>query len=130
MSLLVSHGPPSRLVAGGLAPATLCLSEIHLWRRPRRERVPSSIALDGNGSDMPRYFFHVKRGQVTVLDQQGIELAGLSEATAEALERGRQIAASATLRAIPANYGAIVIDEELHTVQEVPFGDIERAALK
>jgi len=79
---------------------------------------------------MPRYFFHVKRGQVTVLDQQGIELAGLSEATAEALERGQQIAASATLRAIPANYGAIVIDEELHTVQEVPFGDIERAALK
>ena len=41
---------------------------------------------------MPRYFFHVKRGQVTVLDQEGVELADIVEATAEALERGRQIA--------------------------------------
>ena len=24
---------------------------------------------------MPRYYFHVRRGQMTVLDQEGIELA-------------------------------------------------------
>jgi Domain of unknown function (DUF6894) len=82
------------------------------------------IALEGEVSEMPRYFFHVKRGQVRVLDQEGVELADIAEETAEALERGRQIAASKTLRAVPASGGAIVIDEELHTVREVPFEDI------
>jgi hypothetical protein len=76
---------------------------------------------------MPRYFFHVKRGQLTVLDQEGVELAGIAEAAAEALERGRQIAASETLRDIPASRGTIVIDDELHTLQEVPFEDMYRA---
>lgn len=28
---------------------------------------------------MPRYFFHVKRGQMTILDQNGIELGGQQE---------------------------------------------------
>ena len=36
---------------------------------------------------MPRYFFHVKRGQVTILDQNGLELGGLEEAEAEAKRR-------------------------------------------
>jgi hypothetical protein len=89
---------------------------------------PRASLSKGEGSpDMPRYFFHVKRGLVTVLDQEGVELAGLAEATAEALERGRQIAASKSLRAIPASGGTIVIDEELHTVREVPFEDMSRA---
>ena len=29
---------------------------------------------------MPRYFFHVKRGQVTVLDHEGIELENSAQA--------------------------------------------------
>jgi hypothetical protein len=29
---------------------------------------------------MPHYYFHVKRGQVTILDQEGIELADTTEA--------------------------------------------------
>jgi hypothetical protein len=40
---------------------------------------------------MPHYFFHVKRGQVTILDQQGVELADIDEAAKEALRRGRVI---------------------------------------
>jgi len=79
---------------------------------------------------MPRYFFHVKRGQVTVLDQEGVELADIAEATVEALERGWQIAASKTLRAVPANGGTIVIDEERHTVREVPFEDMYELSAK
>jgi hypothetical protein len=54
---------------------------------------------------MLRYYSHVKRGQLTVLDQVGIELADFAAATAEALERGRQIAASETLRALPTRAG-------------------------
>ena len=32
---------------------------------------------------MPRYFFRVERGQVTILDQTGFELGGQLEAEAE-----------------------------------------------
>ena len=30
------------------------------------------ILVPAGGFEMPRYFFHVKRGQVTLLDQEGI----------------------------------------------------------
>jgi hypothetical protein len=70
---------------------------------------------------MPRYFFHIKRHQVTVLDQQGLVLANVEEAAAEAARRGQQIAASEALRAIPPSRGMIIIEDELRTVQEVTF---------
>jgi hypothetical protein len=31
-------------------------------------------------SEMPRYFFHVRRGIVTVFDREGVELTGIAEA--------------------------------------------------
>ena len=40
------------------------------------------------GFEMPRYFFHVKHGQVTVLDQEGIELADAAQAEVEAARPG------------------------------------------
>ena len=40
---------------------------------------------------MPRYFFHVKRGQMTVLDQEGIELADAAQAEVEAARRVQQM---------------------------------------
>jgi Domain of unknown function (DUF6894) len=40
---------------------------------------------------MPRYFFHVRRGQMTVLDQEGIELAGTLDAEVEAAQRAEQV---------------------------------------
>ena len=36
---------------------------------------------------MPRYFFHVKRGQVTLLDQEGIDLENSAQAEEEAVRR-------------------------------------------
>ena len=39
---------------------------------------------------MPRYFFHVKRGQVTVLDQEGVELENSAQAEEEATRRTQQ----------------------------------------
>ena len=47
---------------------------------------------------MPHYFFHVKRGQMTILDQEGIELADTEEAEREAARRAR----IAELKRIPA----------------------------
>jgi hypothetical protein len=32
---------------------------------------------------MPRYFFHVKSGQLTVLDREGVELADIANAVKE-----------------------------------------------
>ena len=40
---------------------------------------------------MPRYYFHVRRGQMTVLDQEGIELADTADAEVEAAQRAQQI---------------------------------------
>ena len=40
---------------------------------------------------MPRYFFHVRRGQMTVLDQKGIELEGIVDAEVEAAQRAQQV---------------------------------------
>lgn len=39
---------------------------------------------------MPRYYFHVRRGQLTVLDQDGIELADTVETELEAAQRVRR----------------------------------------
>jgi hypothetical protein len=33
---------------------------------------------------MPRYYFHVRRDQITILDQEGIELAETVDAEVEA----------------------------------------------
>jgi hypothetical protein len=40
---------------------------------------------------MPRYYFHVRRGQITVLDQEGIGLAETVDAKVEAAQRAQQI---------------------------------------
>ena len=50
---------------------------------------------------MRRYFFHVKRGQVTVLDQEGIELGDDAEAEEEAAGRVQKIVADEALNGTP-----------------------------
>ena len=70
---------------------------------------------------MPRYYFHVKRGQVTVLDHEGVELAHIAEAKNEAVRRGREIVAREAPNAGPPTSGMIVIDEEWRTALELPF---------
>ena len=71
---------------------------------------------------MPRYFFHVKRGQVTILDQNGIELGGQLEAEAEGKRRVQEILTESDPTGGMANRGAVIIaDEEWCTVLELPF---------
>jgi hypothetical protein len=89
-------------------------------------------ALDGSGgvraalasrrSIVPRYHFHVRRGQLTVIDQEGMELAGDIEAAQEAARRGRKIATSEALRGIPTQGGLIIVEDEWdHRVLELPL---------
>jgi hypothetical protein len=67
---------------------------------------------------MPRYYFHVKRGQMTVLDHEGAELGNLEEAKREAVRRGQAIVA----RDGPTHRGSIIIaDDNWRTLYEVPF---------
>jgi hypothetical protein len=71
---------------------------------------------------MSRYFFHLRRGQLTVLDQEGVELASIEEAAKEAGKRARAIASKDALNGAQANRRAIAIaDDKWRTVMELPF---------
>jgi Domain of unknown function (DUF6894) len=73
-----------------------------------------------------RYFFHVKRGQVTILDQEGIELDNAAQAEAEAAHRAQHIVADEGLNGAPVSSRGsggmiIVVDENWHRLFELPF---------
>ena len=71
---------------------------------------------------MSRYFFHLRRGQVTVLDQDGNELANLEDAAKEAGNRAQEIASKDALNGAAANSRVITIaDEQWRPVMEMPF---------
>ena len=70
--------------------------------------------------EVPRYYFHIRRGRATVLDHNGIDLADDQEAAREAARRGREIAKSDTLNGNPPTSVAIVVANEWSTVVEVP----------
>jgi Domain of unknown function (DUF6894) len=65
---------------------------------------------------MPRYFFHIRWGQASIFDRQGIELANIDEAVKEAVRRGRDIAALDIRKDVAASGGVIIIDDELRDV--------------
>ena len=69
---------------------------------------------------MPRYYFHVRRGQTTVLDHDGMDLADLEEAAGEAARRGRGIAKADALNGhSPTSLVIVVADEQWSPVFEV-----------
>ena len=71
---------------------------------------------------MSRYFFHLRRGQVTVLDQEGVELASIEDAAKEAGNRAQEIASKDALHGATANSRVIAIaDEQWRTLMELPF---------
>ena len=72
---------------------------------------------------MPRYYFHIRRGQDTIVDRSGIELADIEEAAKEAARRGRAIAAREALNGIRGDAGMIIIDEDWRTIMELPLED-------
>ena len=72
---------------------------------------------------MPRYFFHVRLGQVTLLDRHGVELADVTAAANEAARRIRDIAAAEALNPAPAKAAMIIIDDDWGTLLEMPFAE-------
>jgi len=70
--------------------------------------------------NVPRYYFHIRRGQATMLDHDGVDLVDVQDATAEAARRGRQIArADAAKGNLPASLVIVVADEQWSPVFEV-----------
>jgi hypothetical protein len=66
---------------------------------------------------MRKFYFHVRRGQITVLDQEGVELDNTARAEAEATRR-----ADVLTRHDHTDKGRIVVaDENWLTLFEVPF---------
>ena len=71
---------------------------------------------------MPYCYFHIRRGQLTVIDNLGLELENDLAAIQEAARRGRAIATSEALRNIPTQGGLIIVDDEWdNTVLHLPL---------
>jgi hypothetical protein len=99
---------------------------------------------------MARYYFHVRRGRVTILDHRGVEFMGHKEAAKEAVRRAVQIEKREAAEVLQSN-GAIypelaasqhassdvdgsgcatangnLVDDEFSTVLEVPLASSGR----
>ena len=64
--------------------------------------------------EVPRYYFHIRRGRATVLDRDGVDLADVEEAAAEAARRGREMASVDAV---------VVADETWSPMFEIPLDD-------
>jgi len=68
---------------------------------------------------MPHYYFHVRRGQITILDQEGIDLADTADAEVEAAERAQGLANEDSAST---GHGRIVVaDDDWRMLFELPF---------
>jgi Domain of unknown function (DUF6894) len=87
------------------------------------QRPPLSVCfVEEVLTEMPRYFFHVKSGQLTVLDREGVELADIANAIKEAAQRAQEIVSKDVLQGVSAVSRMIIIaDDEWRTVTELPF---------
>ena len=71
---------------------------------------------------MPRYFFHVKRGPVTILDQKGVELGNTADAVKEAARCAEKIVTEEALNGAPVTQGQIIVtDDNWLRLFEWPF---------
>jgi predicted cupin superfamily sugar epimerase len=76
---------------------------------------------------MPHYYFHVRRGQITILDHEGIELADTVGAEVEAEQRAQQVMDGEAMNGASMNEasasrgGIIVADDTWQTLFEFPF---------
>jgi uncharacterized protein DUF6894 len=71
---------------------------------------------------MPHYYFHVRRGQITVLDHEGIELADTVDAEGEAAQRAQELVNGEALNGEYASRRRIIVaDHNWETLFEFPF---------
>ena len=71
------------------------------------------LAAREGAAKMPRYYFHIEHGQMTVLDHAGADLVSFDAAVKEAVRRGQEIVTRSEPHVI------IVADDNLQTVYEL-----------
>ncbi len=72
---------------------------------------------------MPRYYFHVRRGQATILDNRGVVLVDDVEAARDAVRRALQIEDREATHA-HRSARAIIVEDGISTVFEVPVNRV------
>jgi hypothetical protein len=76
---------------------------------------------------IPHYYFHVRRGQITLLDHGGIALADTAHAKVEAAQLAQQLVNGEAMNGASMNQasasrrGIIVADDNWQTLFEIPF---------
>jgi hypothetical protein len=72
---------------------------------------------------MPRYYRHLRQGDQLIQDTDGIELADLDAAQADALEGIRDILAEAIKRGndVPLDDAIVITDEAGRELMTIPF---------
>ncbi|HSQ99778.1 MAG TPA: hypothetical protein VLM36_07665 [Sphingomicrobium sp.] len=73
---------------------------------------------------MPLYFFHLRDGKDTLIDEEGMDLAGFDEAKAAALRQARDIIShEARLGRIDLGQRIDVVDAAGATIYSLRFAD-------
>ena len=73
---------------------------------------------------MPLYFFHLRDGDDTLIDEEGVELAGIDEVKAAALRQARDIIShEARLGRIDLGQRVDVVDEAGAVIHSLEFSD-------
>ena len=85
------------------------LDEAEQTRGQPASKAYSIFALERR---MPRYYFHAKHGQATILDNKGVDLVDEAGAVREAVRRGREIAAREPLQARPSHADMIIVEDQ------------------
>jgi hypothetical protein len=76
---------------------------------------------------MSRYYDHVRRGEMMIIDQQGVELGDRTDAIKEeGARRALEIEARDALLDVPQSKRVIIVENEFSIVVEVPFGESQR----
>jgi hypothetical protein len=71
---------------------------------------------------MPHFYFHVRRGQITILDHEGIELADTVDAEAEATQRAQGLVYGEAMDEASGDRRRIIVaDDNWDTLFEFPF---------
>jgi hypothetical protein len=71
---------------------------------------------------MPHFYFHVRRGQITILDHEGIELADTVDAEAEATQRAQGLVNGEAMDEASGDRRRIIVaDDNWDTLFEFPF---------
>ena len=71
---------------------------------------------------VPRYFFHIRQGDTTIPDDEGIDCESLDAVREEALQGAREIMSDAILGGeLGENRTFVIKDSKGDTVHELPF---------